>query len=309
MRHTKPLLLLGLFTLLTLLLFSSTAQARPKYAKSTSKDCITCHTSQSGGTLNSIGLNFAASGYEWPPAENGYRELTPIKKSVRLFIGFIHIVAVFMWFGTILYVHIMLRPGYASKGLPRGEIVLGLSSMLVVGVTGILLTISRINGISVLYDTRWGLLLLCKIAIYLVMVGSALTVVTFVGPRLRQVRSRLRSPKDGLFDPLTLAGFDGKEGRPAYVAYKGRVYDVTESRLWSAGTHMRLHAAGGDLSDAIFRAPHNADKIEEMEAVGTYDSSSRPAKNGVQKAFYFIAYMNLTLVFCVLLVIALWRWS
>jgi predicted heme/steroid binding protein len=32
-----------------------------------------------------------------------------------------------------------------------------------------------------------------------------------------------------------LARFDGREGRPAYVAYKGDIYDVSESGM-SRGT-------------------------------------------------------------------------
>jgi hypothetical protein len=28
------------------------------------------------------------------------------------------------WFGTILYVHILLKAAYAVKGLPKGELIL-----------------------------------------------------------------------------------------------------------------------------------------------------------------------------------------
>ena len=41
-----------------------------------------------------------------------------------------------------------------------------------------------------------------------------------------------------------LAKFDGKEGRPAYVAYKGKVYDVSESWMWEDGDHQGLQEAG-----------------------------------------------------------------
>ncbi len=41
-----------------------------------------------------------------------------------------------------------------------------------------------------------------------------------------------------------LGSFDGKEGRSVYVAFQGRVYDVTKSRLWSTGTHMKRHPSG-----------------------------------------------------------------
>lgn len=54
-----------------------------------------------------------------------------------------------------------------------------------------------------------------------------------------------------------LAGMDGREGRPAYVAYEGRVYDVTESSMWADGDHMGAHDAGGDLTEEHADAPHD----------------------------------------------------
>ncbi len=45
------------------------------------------------------------------------------------------------------------------------------------------------------------------------------------------------------FDQAELEKYDGKDGRPIYIAYKGNVYDVTNSKLWKNGMHMkRLHA-------------------------------------------------------------------
>lgn len=37
-----------------------------------------------------------------------------------------------------------------------------------------------------------------------------------------------------------LANYDGKNGRPAYVAVNGVVYDVTNNRAWAAATHFGL---------------------------------------------------------------------
>lgn len=123
---------------------------------------------------------FSASGYVWPP-EGGYRVLGPVRKTVRFAFGVFHIIAGFLWFGTILYVHLILKPAYASRGLPRSEVALGMISMLVVGITGALLTISKIRSLEVLYST-----LSVKIAFYLVMISSALFVVLFIGPRLKK---------------------------------------------------------------------------------------------------------------------------
>jgi predicted heme/steroid binding protein len=54
-----------------------------------------------------------------------------------------------------------------------------------------------------------------------------------------------------------LAGFDGKDGRAAYVAYQGVVYDVTESAMWGEGDHEGMHFAGADLTSEHDEAPHD----------------------------------------------------
>jgi len=61
----------------------------------------------------------------------------------RLLVGTLHLLTAVFWFGTIFYVHLVLKPAYASKGLPRGEVRVGLASMAVMAVTGIYLTLMR----------------------------------------------------------------------------------------------------------------------------------------------------------------------
>jgi predicted heme/steroid binding protein len=54
-----------------------------------------------------------------------------------------------------------------------------------------------------------------------------------------------------------LAEYDGTGDSPAYVAYKGTVYDVTESAMWGDGEHEGMHKAGNDLTEAHEEAPHD----------------------------------------------------
>jgi predicted heme/steroid binding protein len=294
-------------TVIALLLLPTLSLALPEYSGRTGEGCGTCHIKPMGGALSGNGLEYAASGYRWPP-EGGYRVIGPIRKPVRLLIGFIHVAASFIWFGTILYVHILLRPAYAARGLPRGEVMLGLFSMAAVGITGLLLAVSRIRGLDVLYSSPWGVVLSIKIFIYLLMVSSALFVVAFVGPRLRRGAGKAVAPEDGVFDPVTLSGFDGGEGRPAYFAYKGGVYDASGLKLWREGKHMK-HLAGGDLTGALPKAPHWEEKLEPLKRVGAYDAGRTPPRSAAERAFYLVAYMNLALVFAVLFVISYWRWG
>ena len=70
------------------------------------------------------------------------------------------------------------------------------------------------------------------------------------------------------FDSAELEKYDGKEGRPIYLAYKGKVYDVTNSKLWKNGLHMKRHHAGEDLTADIQGAPHEPDVLERYPQIG-----------------------------------------
>ena len=70
------------------------------------------------------------------------------------------------------------------------------------------------------------------------------------------------------FDAEELAGYNGENGNPVYVAYQGNVYDVSESKLWYNGMHMRRHHAGRDLTTDIQAAPHEPDVLERYSKVG-----------------------------------------
>ena len=71
-----------------------------------------------------------------------------------------------------------------------------------------------------------------------------------------------------VFTQEQLSESDGTNGKPAYVAYKGIVYDVSESFLWKGGKHQGLHRAGRDLTSEIENAPHEADFLERFPIVG-----------------------------------------
>ncbi|OHE77888.1 MAG: hypothetical protein A2107_03015 [Verrucomicrobia bacterium GWF2_62_7] len=79
--------------------------------------------------------------------------------------------------------------------------------------------------------------------------------------------------KKKVFTAEELAKCDGKEGRPVYAAVDGIVYDLTKSKYWKTGTHMKQHEAGADLTrDIKEKAPqgiHKGGKIlNKMPKVG-----------------------------------------
>jgi len=65
-----------------------------------------------------------------------------------------------------------------------------------------------------------------------------------------------------------LAEFDGKDGRKAYVAVDGNIYDVTGNRKWLNGDHEQGMTAGKDLSAFISGAPHGKDILKQFTIVG-----------------------------------------
>lgn len=74
-----------------------------------------------------------------------------------------------------------------------------------------------------------------------------------------------------VFTVETLAEFDGKEGRPAYVAVDGLVYDFTDLGRWSGGTH-NGYEAGQDLTEALHEiSPHGERVLSRAPIVGTLE--------------------------------------
>ena len=77
---------------------------------------------------------------------------------------------------------------------------------------------------------------------------------------------------DKRFTPQELAGFDGSDGRPTYVAHKGVVYDISASKRWKDGKHMNRHHAGADMGLDLAQAPHGADVLERFPRVGVLEA-------------------------------------
>jgi predicted heme/steroid binding protein/uncharacterized membrane protein len=253
---SRPILVVFFSFFFTLLTFTI-SWATPDYARQSGFECVKCHADViGGGKLTPVGEQYLSD----LKAKGQYRQLSTTQHTVRLLIGYLHTLAAVVWFGTIMYVHILLKPAYASKGLPKGELRLGWLSMIVIAVTGTLLTIARMPSLESFTTTRFGILLSVKIILFLVMLSSAIVVTIYIGPKMRQ---RLKSPvaaclsKELTLEQLTT--FDGKEGRPAYIGYKGIVYDMTSSRLWKNGAHMTKTPRGNGPDRALERA-HGAER-------------------------------------------------
>lgn len=287
--------------------FAAAVYATEEYAEVTGTECEACHIDPlGGGELTELGKGYLLS--VSPEAAQNDTSKESTSRIIKLIFGYIHIVTAFLWFGTILYVHLVLKPAYVAKGLPRGEVKVGLISMAIMATTGIVLTYYKVPSLSLLVSSKFGVLLLAKISIFTIMVSSALFVVFVIGPKLKK-KKILQPSQSGELTLAELAGFDGEEGRPAYFAFKGKIYDVSQSKLWKNGSHMKRHQAGVDLTDMLSQAQHGEDKILAMPEVGQLSIKKiAPADDVHKRIFYFMAYMNLGFVFIISLILALWRW-
>jgi len=73
------------------------------------------------------------------------------------------------------------------------------------------------------------------------------------------------------FSKEELAKCNGKNGAPAYVAYEGKVYDVSDSFLWQNGRHQVSHEAGADGTDGLEKAPHGPELLLRYPLVGIFE--------------------------------------
>ncbi len=294
-----------LITCLIVLLSPLNGFCTTEYAAETGKNCSYCHIDPAGGRQ----LTEAGEAFKDNLRILGkYRTLNPTQRVIRFIIGYFHTMTAIIWFGTIMYVHIILKPAYAARGLPKGELVLGWTSIIIMAVTGTLLSVARVPNWQMMFHTRFGILLTIKIILFLIMVSTAVFVTFFVGPRLRRKIKQAPADYKGDMSSDALSQYDGKEGRPGYIAYKGVIYDVTNSKLWRKCTHLIKHYAGTDLTDNLKTAPHGEEKVLKMPVIGRLLAEKGTEKPPHIKIFYFFAYTNLVLIFLIVFIISLWRW-
>jgi predicted heme/steroid binding protein len=68
-----------------------------------------------------------------------------------------------------------------------------------------------------------------------------------------------------------LALRNGQDKPEIWVAFEGKIYDVTSSRLWRNGKHYE-HWAGQDLTDELKDAPHTQSVFEKFAVIGILSS-------------------------------------
>jgi len=75
-----------------------------------------------------------------------------------------------------------------------------------------------------------------------------------------------------VFTKEELRKYDGSDG-VAYIAFRGKVYDVSQSFHWKRGIHQAVHPAGCDLTKALEQVPHGADMLDKFPIAGELQDS------------------------------------
>lgn len=77
-----------------------------------------------------------------------------------------------------------------------------------------------------------------------------------------------------------LTNYDGQNGRRAYIAVNGTIYDVTDSPRWETGLHPPDHQAGQDLTEELAKAPHIRAVVERFPVIGLLEEEVPPQASG-----------------------------
>ena len=301
--------------LVLLVLLNARAAATVDYARQTGQPCSACHTQPGGGgELNAQGIAYARGGYQWPVPE-GVEPYTPSNtmRLLRLIVGYIHLTVAVLWFGTIFYIHVVVRPQQLTTGIPRLQGIVGWASIATMAITGLALTLYRRMETGAVFVGTFGTVFIIKLSLFGLMVLLA-AIATVVLTRRMQKGLRDRAVSDPTSSEITsetLPAHDGQEGRRAVVAVSGKLYDVTDSRLWRNGAHLKQHQAGQDLTDALQGAPHGAEVLDKVPLIGELRVSpaARSGPPRAQRVFIAFAYANLALAFAILLCVAWWKWG
>jgi predicted heme/steroid binding protein len=77
-----------------------------------------------------------------------------------------------------------------------------------------------------------------------------------------------------IYTKSQLALRNGQDRDEIWVAYKGLIYDVGNSRLWRNGKHYE-HWAGQDLTDELKDAPHTEKVFDRFVVIGLLANSNK----------------------------------
>jgi predicted heme/steroid binding protein len=288
-----PFLVASSLPLLLLALMPIPSVAMPEFAAETGLACSDCHENGAdGGPLTQTGADYLSGDLDLDGEAPRASTASILSRGL---VRYVHLVVGVVWFGAIAYIHLFTKPRKLIKGLPRAEMRLGWFSIIVMAVTGSLLTSWRVDSVSELATTAFGRVWFVKVSAFLLMVLIAAATTTVLNRRMRRAAEEEGGP--------------GACGLVRFV-YAGRLYDATDSKWWQNGVHAGRHRAGTDLTAAVADAPHGPEVLERLKLVGPVaEGAAGRAMPKAARVFVVLAYVNLALMAVVLFCVSFWGWG
>lgn len=103
--------------------------------------------------------------------------------------------------------------------------------------------------------------------IYKSMLSATLNQVEDLIEFNKKNEDKLSRQQEGVFTLEELANFDGKKGKPAYVAVGDKVYDVSFEATWGGASHFGLKA-GKDLTEEFNACHKDSAILSKLKVVG-----------------------------------------
>jgi predicted heme/steroid binding protein len=299
------------------LLAAGQALALPEYASRTGKPCDYCHST--GGAFTPEGEAFRDAGYQLPSEartpdgadspegeaagggvgegaepQEGASVLLSLPQWLRSILRGAHLLAALVWLGAMVSVFLVQRTQIADTGIPAAYIKLAWPAIAVVGLSGLPLALGMVSDSGMLTASRWGQILLAKIVLYLGFVFIAGSATFVVSPRLRRLAEQTR--------PARSQEQFKAQGRIT-VLYRGRVYDVTGSRLWPEGRHARRHDAWQDLTTSLEKAPHGTEVFARFQLL---EDAGEQGPLAVKRLFIAMMALSVVLALSAVFLLAIW---
>lgn len=119
------------------------------------------------------------------------------------------------------------------------------------------------KGIWFIAHRSFAILLIVGIALHLLIPSMIHTTPSLSGNTSNASAAELK-----VFTLDELSKYNGQDGQPAYIAYQGIVYDVSNIPQWKNGTH-NGEKAGTDVTNDISKSPHGEKVFSDLPQVGT----------------------------------------
>jgi predicted heme/steroid binding protein len=291
-------------------LLPGAAIARPQFAQFTGNPCSACHISpQGGGPLKPEGEEFKKKLKNLDIPIDSNLRISTGQRLLHFALILLHIPFGVAWVGLFLY---SFGPALRRRSLvipPRPYIRQIMYGAIVVLITGPLMVASKMKMVPELFTTRFGLLLLIKIAAVLALLTATTALLwrttVLLARRYKRLAKSLDNESEIELTPDDLLLFSGSEKRKALVAVDGKVYDVTGRNLWRRGIHPGGHHAGHDLTGDFAKAPHGKEVFDRVTPVGRVIEPDTSARRGPMS---WAVMLGVTASGIILMVVALWRW-